>query len=93
MRVLVFAKGHGCTPHNVSRRLPITASSGVADRRGRCSVNGHAGPPAELDAGDRVVSRCTVAQSGFTEPPRSCKLSTKSVTSLAAGARLRYRRR
>lgn len=64
MLVLVVAEGNGFSPKNVSRRVPITAPSTASVLAVRCSIVGHAGVRPDLDAGDNVVMRCVVDNSG-----------------------------
>jgi hypothetical protein len=64
MLVLVMSEGNGFMPKNVSRRVPIAASATASTLAVRCSIVGRTGARPDLDAGDNVVLRCTVDNTG-----------------------------
>lgn len=64
MLVLVLAEGNGFAPQNVSRRVQITPSATGMNLALRCAIAGHEGNPPDVDAGESVVLRCSLDNTG-----------------------------
>jgi hypothetical protein len=64
MLVLALSEGNGAAPRNASRRIPIEPSTAAPVLAMRCAIVGHAGPRPDLDAGQSLMLRCLVENTG-----------------------------
>ncbi len=80
MLVLVLGEGNGFAPRNVSRRVPIAASSNAPILAVRCSLADRSEPRPDLDAGEGVVLHCIVDNTG------AAAATVELETSVAGGA-------
>jgi hypothetical protein len=64
MLVLALSEGNGAAPHNASRRIPIEPSTAAPVLAMRCAIVGHEAARPDLDAGQNLMVRCAVDNTG-----------------------------
>ena len=64
MLVLALAEDKGAAPRNASRRIPIEPSTAAPVLKMRCSIVGHEAARPEIDAGQNLMVRCQVENTG-----------------------------
>lgn len=67
MLVLALSEGNGAAPRNASRRIPIEPSTAAPVLAMHCSIVGHEAARPDLDAGQNLMVRCQVENTGNAE--------------------------
>jgi hypothetical protein len=67
MLVLGLSEGNGFAPRNVSHRIAIEPSTATPALAMRCSIVDHDAPRPDLDAGQYLMLRCLVDNTGNAE--------------------------
>ena len=67
MLVLALSEGNGAAPRNASRRIPIEPSTAAPVLAMRCAIVGHEAARPDLDAGQNLMVRCQVENTGNAE--------------------------
>lgn len=67
MLVLALSEGNGAAPRNASRRIPIAPSTAAPALAMHCAIVGHEVARPDLDAGQNLMVRCQVENTGNAE--------------------------
>jgi hypothetical protein len=67
MLVLALSEGNGAAPRNASRRILIEPSTAAPVLAVRCAIVGHEAARPDLDAGQNLMVRCQVENTGNAE--------------------------